>query len=190
MSFRSNRRNIRRNNQIVRCPMSDKSKLNIEVPRWVSDKLNERAKALGVPVDGLARSILESAVLGIGYGSPAPTPAPPTIHNPQPSGAPPTPAPPTIHNPKPSYAPPTPAPPTIHNPQPSGAPPTPAPPTIHHPASGRTVGWRELAMDHVQTCANCGTEIAGGQSAYVAMDDTGVFRTTMCGKCFSKRSKG
>lgn len=152
--------------------MSNDAKLSIDAPRWLVEKLEQRARELGVPVEGLARSILESGVLGIGSGSPAPTPAPPTIHNPQPSGAPPSPAPPTIHNP-----------------QPSGAPPSPAPPTIHHPASGRTVGWRELTVDHRQSCAQCGKEIPGGGHAHVAMDDTGVFRTTICPACFVERTK-
>ena len=164
------------------------ARLTIEAPDWLIDKLNEQARKLGVPVEGLARSVLESGVLGIGSHSPAPTPAPPTIHNPQPSGAPPSPAPPTIHHPKPSDAPPTPAPPTIHNPQPSGAPPSPAPPTIHHPASGAVVGWREVVLDQRRTCADTGREIAAGESAYVAMDDTGVFRTVISTEAFTKRT--
>jgi len=152
--------------------MSQNATLKIEVPQWVVDKLRQQAAQLGVPFDGLARSILESGVLRVGTGSPAPTPAPPTIHHPKPSDAPPTPAPPTIHHPKPS-----------------DAPPTPAPPTIHHPASGVIVGWRELTMDHARSCAVCGRQIDGGQTAHVAMDDTGVFRTTICKACFAKRSK-
>jgi hypothetical protein len=129
-------------------------------------------------VDGLARSVLESGLLGIGTGSPAPTPAPPTIHTPQ------------VHHPKPSGAPPSPAPPTIHTPQVHHPAPTPAPPTIHHPASGRTVGWREIVLDHTQTCADTGREIRAGETAYVAMDDTGVFRTVISRDAFRRRTGG
>ena len=152
--------------------MSRNIELKIEVPQWLVDKLQEQARQLGVPAEGLARSILESGILRIGTGSPAPTPAPPTIHNPPPSYAPPTPAPPTIHNPPPSYA-----------------PPTPAPPTIHHPASGVIVGWRELTIDHRATCAQCGRDIAAGETVQVAMDDTGVFRTVIHSKCFADRTR-
>ncbi len=159
------------------------ARLTLEVPDWVIDKLEERAKTLGVPTDGLARSVLESGVLGIGTGSPAPSPAPPTIHNPQPSGAPPTIHVPEVHHPKPSGA-----PPTIHNPEVHHPDPTPAPPTIHHPASGRTVGWREVVLDHSHTCADTGTEIPAGTPAYVAMDDTGVFRTVISREAFARRT--
>ena len=148
--------------------MADERDLRVRVPDWLTRMLEDESRRLGVPVEGLARSILESGVLRLGGGSPAPTPAPPTIHHPQPSDA----------------------PPTIHHPKPSDAPPTPAPPTIHHPASGRVVGWRELALDHRQSCAECGKEIAGGVTAHVAMDDTGVFRTTICASCFAKRTRG
>ena len=147
--------------------MSDEGKLTLDVPQWLIDKLKEQSAQLGVPVEGLARSILESGILFVGHGSPAPTPAPPTIHHPPPSHTPPSPAPPTIHHPPPSHT----------------------PPTIHHPASGRIVGWRELAIDHAQSCAQCGTQIPGGGHAHVAMDDTGVFRTTICGQCFAKRTR-
>jgi hypothetical protein len=166
--------------------MADDREMHLRVPEWLERMLGEESRRLGVPIEGLARSILEAGVLGIGRGSPAPTPAPPTIHHPPPSNTPPSPAPPTIHHP---YAPPTPAPPTIHHPPPSNTPPSPAPPTIHHPASGRIVGWRELSLDHRLSCAECGRDIAAGSPAQVAMDDTGVFRTTICPSCFAKRTR-
>ena len=153
--------------------MADNAKLKIEVPAWLIRKLEDQAGRLGVPLEGLARSILESGVLGIGSGSPAPTPAPPTIHHPKPSDAPPTPAPPTIHHPKPS-----------------DAPPTPAPPTIHHPASGQIVGWREVVLDQSRTCADSGETIPAGAKAFVAMDDTGVFRIVISSGAFARRTKG